>query len=85
MQKAGVDVEIVEGGSERADTVQNALARVKADVDFVAVHDAARRLSRRADHDDAVANRDRFAETIGVRRCARLGRRSIRRADARGS
>jgi 2-C-methyl-D-erythritol 4-phosphate cytidylyltransferase len=41
---AFMDVEIVEGGTERADTVQKALARVKADVDFVAVHDAARPL-----------------------------------------
>jgi 2-C-methyl-D-erythritol 4-phosphate cytidylyltransferase len=37
-------IEIVEGGAERADSVRNALARVKADVDFVAVHDAARPL-----------------------------------------
>jgi 2-C-methyl-D-erythritol 4-phosphate cytidylyltransferase len=41
---AFMDLEIVEGGAERADTVQKALARVKADVDFVAVHDAARPL-----------------------------------------
>ncbi|MFQ5732451.1 MAG: 2-C-methyl-D-erythritol 4-phosphate cytidylyltransferase [Planctomycetaceae bacterium] len=41
---AFMDLEIVEGGRERADTVQNALARVRADVDFVAIHDAARPL-----------------------------------------
>lgn len=41
---AFMNVEIVEGGAERADTVQNALTRVKADIDFVAVHDAARPL-----------------------------------------
>ena len=41
---AFLDLEIIEGGAERADTVQNALSRVKADVDFVAVHDAARPL-----------------------------------------
>ena len=35
-------VDVVEAGAERADSVQNALARVKPDVDFVAVHDAAR-------------------------------------------
>ncbi|OHB77848.1 MAG: 2-C-methyl-D-erythritol 4-phosphate cytidylyltransferase [Planctomycetes bacterium RBG_16_64_10] len=35
-------VDVVEGGAERADSVHNALARVKKDVDFVAVHDAAR-------------------------------------------
>ena len=41
---AGLDLELIEGGSERADTVQRALSRVRADVDFVAVHDAARPL-----------------------------------------
>jgi len=41
---AFMDIEIVEGGAERVDTVQNALSRVKSDVDFVAVHDAARPL-----------------------------------------
>lgn len=41
---AFMDVQIVEGGAERADSVQNALARVNADVDYVAVHDAARPL-----------------------------------------
>lgn len=35
-------VEVVDGGKERADSVQNALARVKAECQFVAVHDAAR-------------------------------------------
>ena len=38
------DIEIVPGGEERADSVQNALARVKADIDYVAIHDAARPL-----------------------------------------
>jgi 2-C-methyl-D-erythritol 4-phosphate cytidylyltransferase len=35
-------VEVVEGGAERSDSVRNALARVRDDIDFVAVHDAAR-------------------------------------------
>ncbi|MCO6457144.1 MAG: 2-C-methyl-D-erythritol 4-phosphate cytidylyltransferase [Pirellulaceae bacterium] len=35
-------VEVVSGGAERADSVLNALARVRADIDYVAVHDAAR-------------------------------------------
>jgi 2-C-methyl-D-erythritol 4-phosphate cytidylyltransferase len=35
-------VEVVEGGAERADSVQRALARVKPDIEYVAVHDAAR-------------------------------------------
>lgn len=41
---AFMDLEIVTGGAERADSVKNALARVRSDVDFVAVHDAARPL-----------------------------------------
>jgi len=41
---AFMEIEIVAGGDERADSVENALARVHADVDFVAVHDAARPL-----------------------------------------
>jgi 2-C-methyl-D-erythritol 4-phosphate cytidylyltransferase len=41
---AFMNVELVTGGAERADTVEKALARVRPDVDFVAVHDAARPL-----------------------------------------
>lgn len=41
---AFMNVEIVAGGKERADSVQNALARVRNDIDYVAVHDAARPL-----------------------------------------
>jgi 2-C-methyl-D-erythritol 4-phosphate cytidylyltransferase len=41
---AFMNVDIVEGGAERFQSVQNALARVKSDVEFVAVHDAARPL-----------------------------------------
>lgn len=35
-------IDVVEGGTERADSIQNALARLKPEIDFVAVHDAAR-------------------------------------------
>jgi 2-C-methyl-D-erythritol 4-phosphate cytidylyltransferase len=35
-------VEVIDGGVQRADSVQKALERVKPDIDFVAVHDAAR-------------------------------------------
>jgi 2-C-methyl-D-erythritol 4-phosphate cytidylyltransferase len=35
-------VEVVDGGAERSDSVANALARVRDDIDFVAIHDAAR-------------------------------------------
>jgi 2-C-methyl-D-erythritol 4-phosphate cytidylyltransferase len=35
-------IEVVEGGAERADSIQNAMARVRPDIDYIAVHDAAR-------------------------------------------
>ena len=35
-------IEVIDGGAERADSVQAALARVKPEADFVCVHDAAR-------------------------------------------
>lgn len=41
---AFMNLEIVIGGEQRSDSVQNALARVRSDIDFVAVHDAARPL-----------------------------------------
>lgn len=41
---AFMNIEIVAGGEKRADSVRNALARVRPDIDFVAVHDAARPL-----------------------------------------
>ncbi len=41
---AFMDVEVVDGGVERADSVLNGLAHMGDDIDFVAVHDAARPL-----------------------------------------
>ncbi|WP_010582874.1 2-C-methyl-D-erythritol 4-phosphate cytidylyltransferase [Schlesneria paludicola] len=41
---AFMDIEVVTGGAERADSVLKGLERVRPDVDFVAVHDAARPL-----------------------------------------
>jgi 2-C-methyl-D-erythritol 4-phosphate cytidylyltransferase len=35
-------IDVVNGGAERSDSIANGLERVRADVDFVAVHDAAR-------------------------------------------
>src|SRR5512137_180489 len=35
-------IEVVVGGAQRAESIANALARIKPSVDFVAVHDAAR-------------------------------------------
>jgi 2-C-methyl-D-erythritol 4-phosphate cytidylyltransferase len=37
-----LNLEVVEGGVHRADSVQRALERVKSDIEFVAIHDAAR-------------------------------------------
>ncbi len=39
---AFLDIEVVDGGAERADSVEAALARVKPTAEFVCVHDAAR-------------------------------------------
>lgn len=35
-------IDVVEGGAERSDSVRNALAQVRDEIEFVAVHDAAR-------------------------------------------
>lgn len=35
-------IEIVDGGARRCDSVANALSKVRPDIDFVAIHDAAR-------------------------------------------
>ncbi len=35
-------IDVVEGGQQRSDSVAKALARVRPDIDFIAVHDAAR-------------------------------------------
>lgn len=35
-------IDVIDGGRERADSVAKALARVRADIDYVCVHDAAR-------------------------------------------
>ena len=35
-------IDLVEGGAERADSVERALTRVKPEADFIAIHDAAR-------------------------------------------
>jgi 2-C-methyl-D-erythritol 4-phosphate cytidylyltransferase len=35
-------IEVVDGGAERSDSIERALARVRPEMDFVAIHDAAR-------------------------------------------
>ncbi|OYW22495.1 MAG: 2-C-methyl-D-erythritol 4-phosphate cytidylyltransferase [Planctomycetales bacterium 12-60-4] len=59
---AFLDLTIVRGGAERADSVQNALARVKPEADYVAVHDAARPLIAK----EWVSNVFAAAETTGA-------------------
>lgn len=39
---AFLELELVPGGAERSDSVKNALARVRSDIELVAIHDAAR-------------------------------------------
>jgi 2-C-methyl-D-erythritol 4-phosphate cytidylyltransferase len=39
---AFLEIEVIDGGAERADSVEAALARVKPNADFICVHDAAR-------------------------------------------
>ena len=50
---AFLNIDVVDGGNERADTVEAGLARVCSEAEFVAVHDAARPLIAR-DSIDAV-------------------------------
>jgi len=52
---AFMDVEVVTGGAERADSVENGLACVKSEIEFVAVHDAARPLLAKRWIDDVFA------------------------------
>ncbi|MFH1304122.1 MAG: 2-C-methyl-D-erythritol 4-phosphate cytidylyltransferase [Planctomycetota bacterium] len=70
---AFLEIEIVAGGQERADSVQKALARVKADIDYVAIHDAARplitdkwvgELFAAAEQSDAVIPAVRISSTL---------------------
>ncbi len=39
---AFLDIEVCAGGAERADSIENAMTRVRDDIDLIAVHDAAR-------------------------------------------
>lgn len=61
---AFMNVEIVAGGAERADSVRNALSRVRADIDFVAVHDAARPVLAREWVDQVFAEAKRTGAAI---------------------
>ena len=73
---AFMNVQIIDGGKERFDSVANALAKVKEEADFVATHDAARqRVRRRYDAGQPVGERLRsigaHGDTIRVKHTLR--------------
>jgi 2-C-methyl-D-erythritol 4-phosphate cytidylyltransferase len=77
---AFMNVEIVAGGKERADSVQNALARVRNDIEFVAVHDAARPLIVKKWIEDVFAAAVRDGAAIPATRISS----TVKRADRDG-
>jgi 2-C-methyl-D-erythritol 4-phosphate cytidylyltransferase len=75
---AMMGIELVLGGEERWQSVENALARVSPDVSMIAVHDAARPILRKNDFDEVLsAARESGAAILGE---AIHG--TIKRADA---
>ena len=72
---AFMNIDIVAGGAERADTVQNALTHVRPDAEFVAVHDAARPLLAKEWIDRVFAAAEKSgAAILGVRVTSTLKR-----------
>jgi 2-C-methyl-D-erythritol 4-phosphate cytidylyltransferase len=61
---AFLNVEVVPGGKERVDSVQNALAKVRGDIDFVAVHDAARPLLAKEWINDVFAAAEKYGAAL---------------------
>lgn len=59
---AFLDIELVEGGKERADSVANGVAAVREEIDYIAVHDAARPLLA----DEWITNVFQAAEKSGA-------------------
>lgn len=59
-----MNLEIIEGGEQRADSVQNALAQVRSDIDFVAVHDAARPLIKLDEIEAVFAEAEKLGAAI---------------------
>ncbi len=57
-------IEVIDGGPERADSVEAALARVKPEADFVCVHDAARPCSADAWIDEIFAAAEKSGAAI---------------------
>jgi 2-C-methyl-D-erythritol 4-phosphate cytidylyltransferase len=61
---AFLGIEVIDGGAERADSVEAALARVKPQADFICVHDAARPCLTDAWIDDIFAAAERTGAAI---------------------
>ncbi len=61
---AFLGIEVVDGGAQRADSVESALARVKPQADFVCVHDAARPCLTDAWIDDIFAAAEKTGAAI---------------------
>lgn len=63
-EAAILGIEIVEGGAERADSVGNALKVLRAEIDLVAVHDAARPCIADAWIDEVIATAEKTGAAI---------------------
>ncbi|HBE70468.1 MAG TPA: 2-C-methyl-D-erythritol 4-phosphate cytidylyltransferase [Planctomycetaceae bacterium] len=74
-------IEIVHGGAQRADSVLNGLRRVKDEIDFVAVHDAARPCVT----DDDVSRVFAAAKKSGAAILATKCHSTVKRGDASGN
>lgn len=61
---AFLDIDVIDGGAERADSVEAALARVKPQADFICVHDAARPCLTDAWIDDIFAAAEKTGAAI---------------------
>lgn len=57
-------IEVVDGGAERADSVQRGLERVRDEIDYVAIHDAARPCLANEWIDDVFAAAEKHAAAI---------------------
>lgn len=78
---AFLNIEVIEGGDQRAETVQKALAHVRSDVDFVAVHDAARPLLSKRWIDEVF----QAAETTGAAIPGVAVTETLKRLDRQGT
>ncbi len=61
---AFLSIDVVEGGAERTDSVQRALERLKPEIDFVCIHDAARPCLVEMWIDEVFAAAEKFGAAI---------------------